>query len=89
MPNYSIQTFYLTTFAEVSQQSNENPVESPIIFEPYTFRNEINQNLSNALSTSNVTDSINEIVNPSYCHLTSAFRRLVHLFDTKILSDYP
>ncbi|CAG8771280.1 5543_t:CDS:1, partial [Gigaspora rosea] len=70
------------------QQSNENPVESPIIFEPYTFKNEINQNLSNAPSTSSVPDSITEIINPSYCHLTPALRRLVHQFDTKILPDY-
>ncbi|CAG8702447.1 9844_t:CDS:1, partial [Gigaspora rosea] len=70
MPNYNIQTFYLTSFAESYQQSIDNPT-APVdnIFDPYTLRNEINQNLSNAPTIINNYDPIvplYKINNPSY-----------------------
>ncbi|CAG8526168.1 6692_t:CDS:2 [Scutellospora calospora] len=94
MPDYNIQTFHLTSFTEILTRSDDDPTISLTdnIFRLYTLRNEINQNLSNAFTNFNFLElslPSYEISNFSYQHLTLALCRLIHQFQTKILSDYP
>ncbi|CAG8820058.1 2026_t:CDS:1, partial [Gigaspora rosea] len=74
------------------QQSNESNNTTPInsLFTPYIQRHEINQNLSNDLLSNHTPEfTFEQPLASSYQHLTTALKRLIHQFQTKILLDHP
>ena len=93
--NYSIHRFQLSMFVE---EAEDHPEEQPtnlndVSFEPYIYRNEINQNLSNTPTQNNDQIRFEIVSSPSthYNPFSSEIKlqRLINQFQTKILHDYP